>query len=264
MTKEQIKRIHLIYGSLVGIVTVIAGICFIVACVGIYHSGDQPYSREAVAAAFSPISVPVYLCLALVIGGFILSLALPLEKGKTKAEKNEELILARLSAKADFDKCEETVPISVQTEQKKRRLHTLISAVLLVICSVIFLIYALNGNHFHKELINESMIDAMKLLVPCLLIPFAYTVFAIYYKKKSIHRELELVKQAIAGGAKKETAAKEANQSADQPPVRRVHLLRLMIVVVGIVLMIIGIATGGVADVLAKAINICTECIGLG
>jgi len=35
-----------------------------------------------------------------------------------------------------------------------------------------------------------------------------------------------------------------------------------LIVAVG--LMILGIATGGLADVLAKAINICTECIGLG
>ena len=39
---------------------------------------------------------------------------------------------------------------------------------------------------------------------------------------------------------------------------------KIMLVVFAIVYIIIGVLNGGMADVLGKAINICTECIGLG
>ena len=37
-----------------------------------------------------------------------------------------------------------------------------------------------------------------------------------------------------------------------------------VIIVISICLIVIGIFDGSVSDVLQKAINICTECIGLG
>jgi hypothetical protein len=40
--------------------------------------------------------------------------------------------------------------------------------------------------------------------------------------------------------------------------------VRGVIAVVGIVFVVLGILNGGMADVLGKAIRICTECIGLG
>ena len=40
--------------------------------------------------------------------------------------------------------------------------------------------------------------------------------------------------------------------------------MRGAILVVGIVCLVLGILNGGMADVLGKAIRICTECIGLG
>ena len=40
--------------------------------------------------------------------------------------------------------------------------------------------------------------------------------------------------------------------------------VRLAVLIVAIVFIILGVMNGGMADVLGKAINICTECIGLG
>ena len=39
---------------------------------------------------------------------------------------------------------------------------------------------------------------------------------------------------------------------------------RLAVLAAAIVLIVLGVLNGGMADVLGKAINICTECIGLG
>lgn len=40
--------------------------------------------------------------------------------------------------------------------------------------------------------------------------------------------------------------------------------MRRFLIVVALLLIAVGAANGGARDVLVKAINICTECIGLG
>ncbi len=45
---------------------------------------------------------------------------------------------------------------------------------------------------------------------------------------------------------------------------RRTNLLRAALLAVAVALIVAGIANGGLRDVLYKAKNICTECIGLG
>ena len=40
--------------------------------------------------------------------------------------------------------------------------------------------------------------------------------------------------------------------------------VRAVILAVGILFVVLGILNGGMADVLGKAVRICTECIGLG
>lgn len=44
----------------------------------------------------------------------------------------------------------------------------------------------------------------------------------------------------------------------------KTKITRLVILGVAIAVLILGFAIGGYADVLTKAVNICTECIGLG
>ncbi|MBO4940102.1 MAG: thioredoxin [Clostridia bacterium] len=39
---------------------------------------------------------------------------------------------------------------------------------------------------------------------------------------------------------------------------------RIALAAVGVVLVVVGIFNGGMADVLEKAVQICTQCIGLG
>ncbi|MBR4456229.1 MAG: thioredoxin [Solobacterium sp.] len=41
-------------------------------------------------------------------------------------------------------------------------------------------------------------------------------------------------------------------------------IARTALVVLAVVFIIMGIANGGARDVLIKAVNICTECVGLG
>ena len=43
-----------------------------------------------------------------------------------------------------------------------------------------------------------------------------------------------------------------------------VNVLRICLYLAAIVFIVLGVMNGGLYDVLVKAINICTECIGLG
>ena len=76
MTEKQKKNIHIIYSIVLSIILVVAGCCLITACVGIYNAGDRPFTPESVAAAFATIAVPVYICVGLVLSGFVLQAAL--------------------------------------------------------------------------------------------------------------------------------------------------------------------------------------------
>ena len=40
--------------------------------------------------------------------------------------------------------------------------------------------------------------------------------------------------------------------------------MRRFLIVIALLLIAAGVANGGAKDVLVKAVNICTECIGLG
>lgn len=255
MTNQHSKKIRKLYGILLSVVLVIAGICLMAECYGIYSSPEGVFSREIVAQHFSRIAIPVYLCLAMVIVGFVLDVFLPADLRKTPMEKNYPLMLERLHAKTDLSQCEDSLRTAVLREQTSRKRHKIVIIVLLLLGSVLFLVYALNGSSFHQHEINASMIQAMLRLIPCMLVPFGYAVFAAYQSLVSIRREIDLLKQANAPRA----AAEQVTAPSKSPA-----LLRWAVLVVAVGILVYGYFSGGTADVLTKAINICTECVGLG
>ena len=251
MKKDTLRRLHLIYGAVLGIVMVAAGVCLIVQCLDIYRSGS--YTRQAVAEHFAPIAVPIYLCLALVIGGFILKFALPNQAGKSRTVQRA-MVLANLHARRDLGQATPEVVAEVSREQRLRRRNTTIAWALLVVGSVVFLSYGCNPGNFGTD-ITASMITAMWVLLPCLAVPFLWAVYAAGQAAKSMDREIALMKQAPAGTPSPTGPDKEA---------RLVRTLQVVCLGVGLVILVAGFVSGGTADVLTKAINICTECIGLG
>ena len=257
MKKETIKRIRLVYGILLGVISVAAGICLMAACLGIYRSGgEQIYTVQKVAAHFAPISGVVYLWLAFIIGGFILDFILPRDNKKLKPGKNYAAILDRLMEKRDLEQGAPDLQQAIRKETQRRKTHAVISILLLVICSLIFLVYGANPANFHQSEINSSMVSAMWVLLPCLAVPFGYAVFSAYFTKASLQREIELVKQIPVGEKKQEASAARSFNG--------IVIARCVLVCLGIALLVYGFFAGGTADVLTKAVNICTECVGLG
>lgn len=262
MTK---KPIHKIYGMVLSLCLIVAGTCLMVACVriylGHYRTDAGLYSPEAVAAAFRPIAIPVFFTLALLVGNFILHIVLPEESKKASPEKQYGTILANLQKKLDTESCDGNLKMQIQKQQTARQTRKIVCLSLLGVCTLVFLAYGLNRNNFPFEDPTGSVIKAMYLFIPCLAIPFGYSVFTAYANRQSMIQEIALTKEAIAQGGK--TTAKTEQLPAKYNH-KTVNIAKYAILVIAIVLIISGLCGGGTADVLRKAINLCTECVGLG
>ena len=100
------------------------------------------------------------------------------------------------------------------------------------------------------------MIKAMLMLTPCLAVSFVYSLITAFITDRSLKREAELIKQA--------SAAQENEKAITVTATKKLNIFRISLLVLGIAVLLYGFFTGGFADVLTKAVNICTECIGLG
>ena len=258
MTNKLSKTIRLVYGILLSSSIVLAGLCLMAACLGIYDGGAGEFSREAVADAFSPIAGPVYLCLILAVLGFPVGWLTRTEQKKSPAGKREDLILKRLHEKTDLSACAPELQAAVAREQDLRRDDRYITGELLLLSILVFIIYILTGDRFLLSDITSSMKKAMLVLAPFLALTFGYALWAHYRSKASVSRETELMKQANAQAPiqPEKKAQVEAKENLGQ--------LQAAIVLVALALLLFGYFTGGSVDVLTKAVNICTECVGLG
>ncbi len=248
--KWNLQRAKRVYGIVTAVSLTVSGVCLISACLDIYNAGA--FSPQAVADAFSPIAIAVYFSIALILGGWVLALAAPEVAEKPKVSRQTGLILARLQAKADWEGCEDSLKAAVTAQQKKRRLVRLVQAVILTVCTAVFLAYALDGSHFDTN-INGSMIRAMVVAVPCLVVSLAVSLIAHSVRHASMEQEIALLKQAPSGKAAPQQSAKQ-----------KLPWLRYAVLAAAVGILVYGYCTGGTVDVLTKAVNICTECVGLG
>ena len=255
MPKLSPALVHRIYAVILSVSILIAALCLMGGCLSLYDSGNGAFSREAVAAVFAPIALPVCLCPVLALLSFPLHWLLPVETGKKKVEKDNRLILQRLRRKADLTACSPDLCGKIQLEQNIRKKYHTISITLIGAVFVIFLAYVLSGDRFLLPDITFSMKQAMLVLLPCLAAAFGYSLFAQHQGEQSLLREIELMKQAV-----REAPAKEI----PSPTTDNINVLRAVLLLAAVALLMVGYFTGGTGDVLTKAINICTECVGLG
>ncbi len=253
MSQKAKKIFFLVYGLVLSLLTAAAGAALGIQCVNIYKTGS--FTPEKVAIAFGPIAPVIYLWCALVILGLLGKPFFALEK-KHKPEKNYPLILQRLQNTTDLSACPEDLQTQILTLHRHRNWVLAAQMLLLVLGGGLVLRYAVDVSNFHLEHINESMVKAMTFMLPCMAVPFGFGVFALYFQRNCIQKEISLLK----------TAPAEAKRPAplEMPKTQNLLWLKLTLLVFAILLMLCGYYLEGWKDVLTKAVNICTECVGLG
>lgn len=257
MPQEKVKKIHLIYGCVATVLIVALGIALIVSCWGIYQSGPRAYSRASIGEKLQQICVLIYLAAAVIVGGFVLNILIPLERPKTKAVRDELATMKKLAVKAGVPSGEESA--AIQKEQKLRKLWPAITAINYALLLIWPAIYMFNKASFSGADPTAEILKASLIVLPFALIGLVLCHVCSEIITASIVRQTAIYKQMIAANKGQTSPLPERKKKA-MPLV----FIRCAILVIAVVFIVVGIFNGSANDVLAKAIKICTECIGLG
>lgn len=239
MSADKLRKIWL---WITAALLVVMAILLIVGCLGIYAAGDRPFSRESVSAVLKDLTVPGMLCiLMIIIGAF-----LPGAKAKRLHDRDEKALLARFH---------QQIPEAIR-EQKLRMRCRIVVGVAITALWVYPLVYFCDFDHFTISNLSADIARAVLIAAIPGVITLGLLFAAEETVRRSVHRELEMHKKA----GNKPSAP--GHLSGFSPKKRNV--VRICLFAAAVVFVILGIRNGGAADVLGKAIRICTECIGLG
>ena len=277
MKQSKAQTARRIYGICLTVLTVVVAALFIVQIWLLFRATDKsPYTVETVSKRFSQIAIPFYLWLAAIVGGGVLSYAFPEAEETPKTWVNTRITLQRLKSRLPENA---GGMVEVKRENTIRNVVWGICAGLAVAVTAIAVIFLLNEDYIAKFKTEffETHVEAEKLL---LLTPFVLLVLcacagALIYQAYSIRKELALVKNEIAESAKRgEKLVKTEKEPTNWDKLAKafaffgkeksIFVIRIVVAVAGLGLFVCGICFEGTAEVLTKAINICTQCIGLG
>ena len=267
------KRIHLVYGLVLSAMLALIGVLFIVSCYSIYKSGSDPFTRDSVGEAFARIAAPVYLTLALIVMGGAIDVIMPREVKKLTGIRSPKTQVSKLAEKVDVTAAPAELSAKIAKERGLRSLLTKIRLALFILSATLPLIYLLNPDNFPAVSgeYNSEILHGMLFYLVCLIPLAAFEIAWVIVSDASYLRENDALKAALKAGAHKDAGTEELKTrlgsvmeylKENEKPIK----LGVRIAVLGcaVLFIVLGIFNGGMADVLNKAINICTECIGLG
>lgn len=273
LTEKKTRWIHLGFGILLSAMLLVTGILFISSCYSIYKSGQSPFSRASIAEAFRGIAVWVYVTLSLTVIGAGTSVAIPTEAEKLKGKRSLPVLVKKLSERVDLKNADTALQGKIEKERRLRHILGYVRLALITLSATLPLIFLLNPDNFPAVSgeYNAEILHGMLVYLAFLAPLFVYEVVYVILRDLSLAREHTLLKEALAA-----SGIAEAKEEIHNCPICRavgfikknekpiVLGVRIALVGCAVVFIIMGIANGGMVDVLNKAIKICTECIGLG
>ena len=265
-TDARAQRIK-IAKILLTILIVITGIAFIVGCTTLYFTGgDKPYSRERVGDFLLWFTaLPSLATIVLAIVAHILGRKMP-EKHMSGAIMHADT-LKRMNARLVLEECSAESQQKICYERKRRAFITVTMIAISVAVATIGLIYMTLIAEY-AEGANFSNLDVIRVLL--VVLPATALMLGLWWMA-SIDNERSVVRELDTVLAETQTN-KNAVKRPDKQSKKQISTLdgaaglaiRAILLTAAIGLVVIGIVNGGMTDVLAKAVKICTECIGLG
>ena len=126
----------------------------------------------------------------------------------------------------------------------------------------------LNTAHFKGENITGEVFRMVKNVLPWVAVAFAVLIAATVVSGVLARKQFEELKKLIKFGngipqekSEPQAIAKLKNVAASD---LTLWIVRGVVFAVAVTFIFLGIFNGGARDVMIKAVNICTECIGLG
>ena len=279
ITQEKQNLIRRTCALISSVWTVVLGVLFIVQTWRIFALGGRAFTAQNVAEYFGQIAPVVWLWIAIIFVNILIFTIFPAPVQKQKASVDADVIARRLKTRLPaFEKSEK-----FQKMQKRRRIFAVVCYAVCALCFVFVVAIMLSDTY--KGIATQGFFfkhpEAERLLVcmPFILLGFATLIAYKYYLAGDKNREITLLKQALAGkesivevheikktlGDKIAYVCKRVKSALSVFKTEKaIFIVRVVLLMVAVLLIGVGVDNGGMADVLEKAINICTQCIGLG
>lgn len=270
------KKIRLGCEIALSLISVALAVVFITQVADIYYSapdGADVYSRAIVWARLKNLIAPIVLWLVAVIGCFVLSVIFPSDKASAAAFTPFDRV-KRLKGK---------LPVSGSEDyNEKRKEHVMrydlpryiaygAASAFAVAVAIYAIVYLANKNNFSSGVINTDVLALVRNVFPWLIASLLLFVAAVVYETVSAKHALKsatgLLVMAKGMPLNRSPLAEKMDniKAAIENNSERIVLgVRIAVFIVAVVFIGLGISNGGATDVFYKAVNICTECIGLG
>ena len=254
MTKTRIFLI------LQAVLCVLLVVLLSVSAVTIYRDGaadraEHPlkpiFTREIVTEKLSRIAPLFFAAVGLMIAGLALGVR---DENADKAVENSEfrrdLIAARVAEPSD----------AMHKAQREQKRWLLAGWGAFALCMLPILRYMVNPAHFPPEDLEGMFFSLVCTVLPWTAVGLGALAVCSALRERCVLREIRAAQERL----KEEKEAGISPEPKAGPQSRGAGALQIALIVIAVCLMIIGVFNGSALDLLSKAINICTECVGLG
>lgn len=265
---SKTEKIRYLYAIAIGVFVVAMGIAFICVAADIYYSGGATqgaFTQEVVVKRLQHLAIPFII----LIGAIAVGAVFPLFTVRMKPTKEHAVKL--LSEKLPSGGEGEEYEAAEKNYKKLRNIRLYVWAgecAVLLGCTVAVLVYMLNTSHFLSENITGEIFAMVKNVLPWIAVAFVTLVGVAVANGYIAGKQVKELKALIKYGNRepRENGEPEWVLKAKKALSSDITLwvARGIVFAVAVTFIILGIVNGGANDVLIKAINICTECIGLG
>lgn len=278
MTERTRGLIRFYFGIALAVLTVIVGALFIWQILDIYFSGHAPgyvgdvFSREIVGEHFAKIAPAFWIWIAMIIIGAVIWIIFPEEK-KRKPYSDPVYAIKRLDKRINlFADYGEELNKSLGVLRREKLIIAILWLCVALFCTagaIYAIVYLATPSHFPKSDITGEMINMVKHILPfaavALILGCAVTVYAGISAKKLLPQAKKLA-AVSCGVSKLQTIIANIKLVIKRVIGHKYFILgmRISLGCLGVAFVIAGIFNDSMRSVLIKAINICTECIGLG
>lgn len=280
MQEKTCKTVRLCYGIALSLMTAVTGALFIWQTLDIYLSGgSRPFTREIVLERLNRIAPAFWIWVVMVAVGFIIWEVFAVSC-KRAPLKDDCYALRRLKKRVP-QKVGESGLASLKAVKRGELINLIVKlcAAALCLAGVAYgIAYLATSANFPKTDVNGEMLNMAAHLAPCVFAALLILCGVTLYLSISAKKQLPHVKQIIASAKADEKNGVEAVYVTGNTAVADLYGrwkalsnhkyfilgVRIAIAVFAVTFIILGIVNGNMRAILIKAINICTECIGLG
>lgn len=264
MDEKKRKIIRYAFGWFLSTLIVLCGGLLIGQALAVFYSGGAAqgaYSREIVGRKLGQIAAPLIITALAVVAAFVLYKLFPLKEPKGKPSPRYTLMRLERRATVDTESAE-YAPIK-RIKLIKHILWGVCAAVILTV-SICLIVYLANTASYDKTNVNGTMFQAFVHCFPFIAAAFAVVAGADIWAGTQVKTQLEFIRKQQISKTPAESKCPMAKVEGFFNSKTYILTVRCVLFALAVAFIIWGGLNGGLRDVLKKAINICTECIGLG